>query len=341
MKQYPYVSLIMPCFNEEDKIEDCLLSLLSNEYPKNKIEILVIDGNSTDSSIKKIKKCQQKYQIIKLLTNEKRSQTIGTNIGIKTAVGKYVIRVDAHCLYPKNYISSLINSIIETNVDCVGGIIQTKASKSSRIAKAISFSLAHFFGVGKSEFRIGIKKRQHVSTVPFGCYAKKVFSEIGYFNENLDRTDDLEFNKRLQNNGGKILLLPNVRTVYFSRENYKQLFKQNFLNGFWVFYTQKYCKNFFSFKHAVPFFSLFFFLLILVISLKTAIFLFFFYLIMGLFFSISISFEKKFRSFYLIAYSFFILHFSYALGSLCAIVFLYVPGMNFFKNKFKSFFRIN
>ena len=181
------VSIIIPCGNEEKYISKCLDSLLDNNYPKGLIEIFVIDEISEDNTKKIIKKYIEKYSFIKLLNNSKRIVPTALNIGIKEVRGDIVIRIDAHSIYPSNYIEKLVLWIRESKTDNVGGICITKPGAETAIARAIAVILSHPFEVGKGLFRIGIKEPKYVDTVPFGAYRREVFNTIGLFNERLIR----------------------------------------------------------------------------------------------------------------------------------------------------------
>jgi cellulose synthase/poly-beta-1,6-N-acetylglucosamine synthase-like glycosyltransferase len=250
------VSIIIPCRNEEKYISKCLDSLLDNNYPKGLIEIFMIDGMSEDNTREIIKRYIEKYPFIKLLNNSKRIVPTALNIGIKEVRGDIVIRIDAHSIYPSNYIEKLVLWIRESKTDNVGGIFITKPGAETAIARAIAVILSHPFGVGNGLFRIGIKEPKYVDTVPFGAYRREVFNKIGLFNERLIRNQDLEFNLRLKKAGGKILLVPEIVSYYYARADLKGLFKQNFWNGFWVIYSTKFAKMPFSVRHLIPFFFL-------------------------------------------------------------------------------------
>jgi glycosyltransferase involved in cell wall biosynthesis len=320
------VSIIIPCRNEEKYISQCIDSLLDNSYPKNLIEIIIIDGMSEDNTREIIKKYIEKYPFIKLLNNSKRIVPTALNIGIKEVRGDIVIRIDAHSIYPSNYIEKLVLWIRESKTDNVGGIFITKPGAETAIARAIAVILSHPFGVGNGLFRIGIKEPKYVDTVPFGAYRREVFNKIGLFNERLIRNQDLEFNLRLKKTGGKILLVPEIVSYYYARADLKGLFKQNFWNGFWVIYSTKFAKMPFSVRHLIPFFFLISLIGSFILSFIYKYFLYLFslelliYLIVNIFFSLKISFQRGFKYFIPVMLSFATLHFSYGFGSIGGLI---------------------
>ncbi len=317
-----FVSIIIPCRNEEKYIHRCLDSIIANDYPTDQIEVFVIEGRSTDRTPEICSAYAKKYPFIKLLDNPGKMQTLGTNIGLKKANGDIIIRMDAHVEYPQNYIFQLLSWLKEREVDCVGGIMRTRPGDSGTKAEAIALALPHPFGVGNSLFRIGITEPRYVNTVPYGCYKKEVFEKIGLFNENLDRTDDLEFNLRLKRAGGKILLVPEIESYYYARATLSALAKQNYANGLWVVYSLKFVKLPFSMRHLVPMAFVISLLSSLVLSLIYLNFIYLFafvlsfYLIANLYFSFTLSLKKRLKLFPDLVLSFLTLHFSYGFGSM-------------------------
>ena len=99
------VSVIVPVLNEEKYIKECLDSLLNQDYPKENLEIILVDGNSSDKTAEIIKKYTGKYNFIKLINNPQKTVQYAMNLGIKNSSGKYIVRMDAHAAYSNDYIS--------------------------------------------------------------------------------------------------------------------------------------------------------------------------------------------------------------------------------------------
>jgi GT2 family glycosyltransferase len=154
------------------------------------------------------------------------------NIGIQSAKGSIVIRMDAHTVYPTNYISKLVQWLIESKADNVGGISIVRPANEGHKAQAIAYALSHPWGVGNSHFRIGAAEPKWVDTVPFGCYWKEVFDRIGLYNEALVRNQDDELNHRLIKQGGRILLVPEIASFYTARESLKKLWTMFYQYGY-------------------------------------------------------------------------------------------------------------
>jgi hypothetical protein len=140
--------------------------------------------------------------------------------------------MDAHTVYPSNYISGLVQWLIKSKADNVGGISIVKPGDQSSKAHAIAYALSHPWGVGNSHFRIGAAQPKWVDTVPFGCYWKEMFDRIGLYNEALIRNQDDELNHRLMKQGGRILLVPEITSFYTARESLQKLWTMFYQYGY-------------------------------------------------------------------------------------------------------------
>lgn len=246
--------MIIPCRNEERYIQACLDSVLTGDYPSDHLEVFVVDGMSNDNTRKIVEQYRGKFPNVVLLDNPHITAPCALNIGIEKASGEYIIRLDAHGIYPKNYIKTLVGWHKKLDAENIGVAIKTETQSSSSKAQAIRKVLSHPLGVGNSLFRTGAKKLREVDTVPFGCYKKEVFAKYGLFDERLARNQDIELNKRIIRGGGKIYLVPDVTCTYYARDNYIDLARNNFNNGYWNILTAYYTRSFssLSLRHFVP-----------------------------------------------------------------------------------------
>jgi succinoglycan biosynthesis protein ExoA len=241
-KNHPFVSLILPIRNEAAYIERCIEAVFAQDYPADRMEILIVDGMSIDGTremVKQIIAGQRKdyrHDSVSLppspvifLDNPGRIVPTGLNIALRRAKGEIVILVGGHCEIVSNYVLRCVELLAETSADCVGGPMVTVGERSA--AHVIALAQSSRFGVGGAAFRTGKRKGCYVDTVAFGAYRRKVFDCIGGFDEELIRNQDDEFNFRLKQAGGKIWLDPSIRCVYYSRASFGKLWRQYFQYG--------------------------------------------------------------------------------------------------------------
>jgi len=332
MTNQVFVSLIIPCRNEERFIGRCLDSIVANDYPRNSLEVLVVDGMSEDRTKEIVEGYVRQYPFIKILDNSKRNFTAGVNNGIKNASGDIIMIVGAHATYEKNYVSNCVKFLRNYNADNAGGILIPKPFNNTDIAKAIALTLSHPFGSGNSHFRIGSKEPRWVDTVFGGCYRKEVFEKIGLFNEELPRSADMDFNARLRKAGGKILLVPNVVAYYYPRSDLKGFLAHNFDDGFWAIYPLKFVSQTFSWRHWIP---LVFILSLIASAVLSVIFQEFrwllfsiigAYAILNLGTTVHVSIrERHFSYLFVLPIVLASRHFAYGLGSLFGLLLVLIP----------------
>lgn len=233
IKEFPFVSALLVTRNEEKYVKNALYSLLGQDYPKDRYEIIVVDGMSSDKTLDIVNQIKKEYSLptISIYSNPKMNLAAGWNIGIKSSKGKYVVRIDAHAKALPDFISKSVKTIFEkTDVVCVGGKLITKSfDQDSHVVPMI---LSSPFGVGNSSFRVS-NTPQYADTAVYGLYDKKIFDEVGYFNEQFKRSQDLEMHGRIKKHGGKFYFNPEIKCEYYSRSSVSKMLKQAFENGAW------------------------------------------------------------------------------------------------------------
>ncbi len=226
------VSVVVPCRNEGEYIEPCLDSIVAQTWPKQSLEVLIVDGMSDDGTRATVAQFAARYPWIRLIDNPRRTTPAALNVGIRSAAGEIVCRMDAHCRYPNDYLAVLIANLDAHAADNTGGVCRTLPASDRPMPRAIALALAHQLAVGNAHFRVGAAAPRLVDTVPFGCYRRSVFDRIGLFDEELVRNQDDEFNHRLLKHGGRILLVPSVVIEYYGRSSIAKLARMMFQYGF-------------------------------------------------------------------------------------------------------------
>ena len=352
MNNYPLVSAIVLCRNEEKFIGKCLDSIIANDYPKEKLEILVVDGMSEDRTREIVEKYRKDYLFIRLINNFKKLTPFAFNEGIRNSSGDLVMIMSAHATYGTDYIKKCVSASLKYNADNVVGIWKILPRGDGFIDKAIVLALSSSFGAGNAKYRTGLNKKneaEYVDTGAYGCYKKDVFKKIGLFNENLNHSQDMEFNLRLKKAGGKTLLLPDTIVSYFARTDFKSFCKHNFRNGVWAILPFKYTTIMpVSFRHLVPLAFASSLIISGILSLFLQIFIWPFlfiicsYSLCNIYFSTVIATKKKgIKYFFMMPIIYSFLHITYGLGSLWGLL-KAIISKQFWKNRFsKSIVKIS
>jgi len=326
-KQLPFATIVIPCRNEEKHIEKCLEALLRQDYPRDRLEIIVVDGISTDGTRRILEEFSRRDPRVRIFDNEKIFTPFALNIGIRAAAGEIIVLMGAHADYQSDFLSKCVHYLFEYGADNVGGRMVTLPRDNTLVGKAIVLALSHPFGAGNAEFRLVQKEPKWVDTVFGGCYRREVFDKIGFFNEKLTRGQDIEFNVRLKKAGGKILLAPDIVCSYYARSSMKDFFMHDFRGGSWVFYSRKFTNESLRLRHYLPAASFLAGVCLLAagfywpVSWMVLAVLAGFYILLSLFFSVKIAIkERDLRYVFLMLVTFGSRHAAYALGSLNGIV---------------------
>jgi succinoglycan biosynthesis protein ExoA len=249
-QKQPLVTLIMPVRNEAGYIERSLNSVLQQDYPADRIEVLVIDGMSDDGTRTVVQQLSNRAHMpVILLDNPGKIVPTGFNIGLRHAKGDIIIRVDGHCEIAPDYVRRCVEVLEETGADNAGGV--QRAVGTGWIGRATALATSSPFGVGSARFHYS-DQPGWVDTVFLGAYRREVFDRIGGFDEDLVRNQDDEFNFRLTQAGGKIWLDPSIRSVYYSRASFRKLWRQYFQYGQYKVLVIRKRGAVASWRHLVP-----------------------------------------------------------------------------------------
>ena len=245
------VSVIVPCRNEKDYIEDCIRSILGQHYPMGELEFIVVDGMSEDGTREILERLMKEDLRLKVVDNPKRITPCARNIGICEVRGAYVAILDAHTIYESNYISTCISLFTEhPEIWCAGGPILSLGKSS--FGRATAEAMSHPLGVGNAKHRFP-SYEGYAEGACFPVFRKEVFNEVGLFDEDLVRNQDDEFNFRMALHGGKVYLSPRAQCTYYVRETPTALFRQFFQYGYYRVVVLRKHKLSISLRHFAPF----------------------------------------------------------------------------------------
>lgn len=230
----PFVSIIVPCYNEETTIRQLLESVFAQTYPRAQMELIISDGMSTDRTRAVIAEFQKEHADlnVRVVNNSARTIPSGLNQAIRESRGEIIVRLDAHSMPIPQYVERCVSALESGKGDNVGGVWEIRAGAETWIAESISFAAAHPLGVGDAMYRLNANAGA-VDTVPFGSFHRSLIDRIGAFDETLLANEDYEFNTRVRESGGTVWLDPAIRSVYFSRSTFGKLAVQYWRYGFW------------------------------------------------------------------------------------------------------------
>lgn len=223
----PFISAIVPMRNERRHIGRCLESLAAQDYPKDRFEVIVVDGGSHDGSRGIAEAMHGRLPGLRIIENRGRHTARGLNIGLASAKGAVIARVDAHASVASDFLRQSVEALRRGNADVVGGPIETLGD--GPVGEAVALAVSSPFGVGNAVFRYS-KREQWTDTVAFPAYRRDVFDRFGPFAE-IDGGEDDEFHYRLGDGGARILLTPAIRSTYYARRSYPELLRQYFSYG--------------------------------------------------------------------------------------------------------------
>ena len=328
--EHDKVSVVIPILNEEKYIKNCLDSILEQDYPKESMEIVLVDGNSEDKTVDIIKEYIEKYDFIKLFVNEKKTVQYALNIGIKNSTGKYVVRMDAHASYAKDYISKCIEYLKKTECANVGGTTVVRGKNFTQ--KVIAAAYHSPFALGGSK-HYDESYEGYADTVAWGAFEREYLLNIGMYDEKLPRSEDDDLNFRITERGDKIFVTPKIKSIYYPRDTFSKLFSQYFGYGKWKVAVIKKHHKPSRIAHLIPMLFVAFLIFGSILSFVLPVLrgLFFgvlsLYFFMNLIFSFKNPYTKNVASKMALMWAHFVIHVSYGLGFWAGI-------FKFFNTKF-------
>jgi glycosyltransferase involved in cell wall biosynthesis len=224
----PRVTIGMPAYNEERYIEACVASAQAQDYPPDRIEILIADGRSTDQTRDILARMQAADPRIRVIDNPARLQAAGLGLLAKQATGDIFVRMDVHCEYAPDYVRRCVEALERTGADNVGGAQRARAK--TFFQRALCAALASPLGVGGAKYRSAAEEG-FVDTVFLGAFRRRVFETVGLWDPFAITNEDAELNQRIRDSGGQIYLSRDIVVHYFPRDSFRALARQYYKYG--------------------------------------------------------------------------------------------------------------
>ncbi len=328
------VAVIIPCRNEVKSIVDCIKAIFNSELSDNcTIDVFVVEGKSDDGTVEVLSDLKKTHPSLSIITNEKQLTPYAFNLGIYAGVGAdYYQIIGARQIVSSNYIKNAIEVLTsDSSIWCVGGAVENVYLNED--GKIIAAAMATTFGMGLGNFRT-LEKSGFTDTVGTPMYPKTVFDKIGYFDEDLVRNQDDDFNFRVIKAGGKIFFNAAISTKYFVRGNFPGLWKQFFQYGYWKVFVNRKHKAVTTFRQLIPPLFVCYLVVLPIISLFSwkigllASIPLLLYMMLAVLFTFKVIAKETSLPFFKVLQTFVILHMSYGLGYLRGILDFFILRKN-------------
>jgi succinoglycan biosynthesis protein ExoA len=222
--QSPFLSVLLAIRNETSLLDGSLAAIAAQDYPRERMEVIIADGNSVDGSRAKVEAFAGSAPFpVTIVSNPKRSAAAGFNAGLSLARGAVIVILGARALPAPTFLSQSVLVLHESGADAVGGVVHALAEGTE--AQAVALALGSPFGVGDARYRYS-HFAGDVDTVNYGAYRRAVFEQAGGFDETMQNVEDDEFNYRLRAAGRRLYLSPTIRCAYVSRPSIVSLASQ-------------------------------------------------------------------------------------------------------------------
>ncbi|HZC44454.1 MAG TPA: glycosyltransferase [Acidobacteriaceae bacterium] len=227
--ELPKISVILPVRNEVRSLGQLLEQLLQQNYPAEKLEILVADGRSTDGTPALVEqKASQATVAMRVIDNPGIRSGAGRNAGVAAATGDIILFIDGHCEIPsKDLLRDTAKLLEETGADCLCRPQPLIAFAPRGVGRIIADARASALGHGRDSLIYDMHHSGFVHPASSGAtYRRAVFERVGMYDESFDACEDVEFNTRVAAAGYKAYTDPRLSVYYEPRKSFRGLFRQ-------------------------------------------------------------------------------------------------------------------
>lgn len=320
------VSVCVVAYNEAKTLPKLLEDIKNQDYPHEKMEVVLIDSMSSDYTkniMMQFQKDKGDFYGVQVLSNTGKCLAAGCNVALDNYKGQAIIRIDAHASVPKDFIKKNVE-LLELGESICGGKRPNIIDESTSWKELLLLAESSMFGSSIASYRRS-EKKSYVSSIFHGMYRREVYDKVGKYNEQLGRTEDNEMSYRIRKAGYQICYSPDIISYQHTRSSLKGMLKQKYGNGYWVALTLKVCPGCLSIYHFVP--LLFVLGIIGTSALGICGFPLLSYLMWGAYWTVAVLMAilsvigtKKSPYQLILPVLFFLLHLSYGVGSLVGLI---------------------
>ena len=225
--EFGFVSILMPCLNESAHIIEAINTIRPTNLD---YEILVIDGGSTDKTREMVQHLTAQDHRIRLIDNSAKLQSAGVNLGAHLADSrsKVFVRADCHSIYPTNFVEICVTALVEKK--CASVVVPMHSQGGSCIQRSIAAAQNSHLGNGGAAHRLSSQSR-FVSHGHHAAFDRRIFLELGGYDETMIANEDAEFDYRLTASGHQIYMSAPATIGYIPRSDLIGLSRQYFYYG--------------------------------------------------------------------------------------------------------------
>lgn len=250
-----FITMCVIAYNEENSINNILSCIKEQDYDHKSMEIVLVDGMSSDKTrdimVDFAKNNENEFDRVVVLDNPKRTLPSGWNVALREYKGDAIIKVDAHAVIPQDFVSKNV-AVLNTGEYICGGQRPNIIDEPTPFKETLLLAESSMFGSSIAAYRNNPGKT-YVKSLFHAAYRREVFEKVGFFNEELARTEDNEIHYRMRKAGYKLCFDPDIISYQYTRSSLSSMLKQKYANGFWIGKTSKVCPGCLSIYHFVPF----------------------------------------------------------------------------------------
>ena len=247
------VSFAIVAYNEEKTLPRLLDDLRAQDYPREKIEVLLIDSLSTDGTRRIMESFAAEdngFARVLVLDNPGKTLPYGCNVALENYTGDAIVRIDGHASIPPEFLRKN-TEVLEGGERVSGGSRPNIIDEETPWKRTLLSAESSMFGGGAAGYRSG-RKRQYVSSVFHGMYCREVYDAVGLYDVRLARTEDNDMSWRIRQAGYRLCYDPDIVSWQHTRPTLRAMLRQKYLNGFWIGRTMGVNPRCFSLFHFVP-----------------------------------------------------------------------------------------